>query len=66
MKCQKCGKGELRQQVSIFADAPLECHNLSKKGIRAKDVQILGAGWPTAVIYCTNAECGLRLATDKK
>jgi hypothetical protein len=58
MKCSKCKKGSLRQQVSIYADAPLDCHNLSKKGIRSKEVQILGVGWPTALIYCTN--CGFK------
>lgn len=53
-RCPKCMKFTLRQQVSIYADCELACHDLSKKGIRKRDVKILGVGWPTVTIYCTN------------
>lgn len=61
--CPKCKRrGVLRQQVSIFADAPLRCTNLSKSGIRSRDVHILGVGWPQAVWYCP--ACGWRVRVD--
>lgn len=62
MKCDKCKRGRLRQQVSVFCDLDVENNNLSKQGIRAKDVKILGAGWPQAVWYCPR--CGWRLWLD--
>lgn len=56
MRCPKCCKAKLRQQVSVFVDCDADCHNLSKSGLRQRDVKILGAGWPTAAIYCP--KCG--------
>ena len=56
MNCPKCKRVRLRQQVSVFVECDAECSNLSKAGIRKRDVQILGAGWPQATIYCP--KCG--------
>ena len=56
MNCPRCKKSQLRQQVSVYCDVDANCHNLSKKGIRQRDVKILGAGWPTAALYCPR--CG--------
>lgn len=53
--CPKCNGTNVRQQVSVFVDAPAGCRNLSKSGIRRKDVIILGVGWNRASMYC---ECG--------
>lgn len=52
MKCPKCKRAKLRQQVSVFVECDADCHSLNKKGIRKKDVKIMGAGWPQASIYC--------------
>lgn len=62
VKCPKCKHGHLRQQVSIYADLPAGCFNLSKKGIRSGEVKILGVGWDMGCVYCH--ECGyfLRLS----
>lgn len=56
MNCPRCKKVRLRQQVSVFVECDLENHSLNKKGMRSKDVKILGAGWPTASVYCP--KCG--------
>ena len=56
MRCPKCKKARLRQQVSVFVDCDADCHSLSKQGIRKRDVKILGAGWPQATLYCPT--CG--------
>lgn len=56
MRCPKCKRGRLRQQVSVFVECDLENHSLNKKGIRSRDVTILGAGWPQATILCP--KCG--------
>lgn len=52
MRCPKCKRGRLRQQVSVFVECDAECRSLDKKGIRHRDVKILGAGWPQAQFYC--------------
>lgn len=65
MNCPKCGK-LLRMQVSLFLDMPSDLQGqLSKKALRTKAVQILGAGWPSAYYYCS---CGwvLNLASKGK
>lgn len=56
LTCPRCKKQELRQQVSVYVDAPADCHDLSKKGIRSKRVKILGVGWDLGKIYCQS--CG--------
>ena len=56
MKCPKCKRGRLRQQVSVFVECDAENHRLSKAGIRSRDVVVLGAGWPQAVFLCP--KCG--------
>jgi hypothetical protein len=62
--CPKCRKsrrknpGELRQHVNVFVECSVGNRSLNKNGIRSKDVKILGAGWDTAVWFCTNNNCG--------
>lgn len=56
MTCPKCKRGRLRQQVSVFVECDAECANLSKTGIRKRDVVILGAGWPRTTYFCP--KCG--------
>ena len=58
MKCPKCRKARLRQQVPVFVDCDLECRKLGKTGIRSRDVLIMGVGWPHSVTYCP--KCGFR------
>jgi hypothetical protein len=65
MKCPKCKKGNMRQQVSIYADLPADCFNLCKKGIRSKEVKILGVGWDLGIIYCDEG-CGNFINLRKK
>lgn len=66
MKCPKCKKGKIRQQLNVFVECDVECRNLSKKGIRSKSVEILGAGWDRAIWFCDRG-CGyfLRLAKER-
>lgn len=66
MKCTRCKKARLRQQVPVFVDCDFECRSLSKKGIRSADVKILGAGWPQARMYCPRCGFTEELVTDKK
>lgn len=61
MKCPRCKRRRLRQHVSVFVECDADCRNLSKSGIRKKDVQILGAGWPTAMLFCPGCGWALRL-----
>lgn len=65
-RCKKCKKGEIRQQVSIYVDLPADYFALNKKGIRSKKVKILGAGWPTATLYCTKCSWFLRLNNSEE
>lgn len=66
--CPKCKKPGLRMQVSVFVECDAGRHNLSKSGIRCKDVVVLGAGWPTAAYYCMREGCGFyeRLKPDPR
>lgn len=66
MKCEKCKKGTLRQIVNVVVDAPADCHNLSKKGIRSKKVKIMGVIWDRATWYCTADGCGFIMHLGKK
>lgn len=59
MKCPKCKKGKLRKHVNVFVETDAEDHNLNKRGMRKRSVQILGVGWDKAVFFCTNPLCGL-------
>lgn len=63
MTCPKCKRRRLRQHVSVFVDCDADCHNLSKRGLRAADVVVLGADWPQAVWYCPG--CGWRLRLEQ-
>lgn len=65
VRCDKCKRGWMRQQLSVFVDAPLDCRSLSKQSIRSKHIRILGAGWDRATIYC-DAGCGNVLILGKK
>lgn len=56
MKCPKCKRARLRQQLSVFVECDAECYTLNKKGIRKSDVRIMGAGWQHASVYCP--KCG--------
>ncbi len=49
---------EWRVKVELFLDIPLNLrHQLSKKNLRSKLVQVDGANWPKATAYC--AKCGV-------
>lgn len=65
MKCPKCRK-PLRQQVSVFVDAPADCTGLGKKGLARTDVKIIGVGWDRATYYCQTCPYMLRLAKGTK
>lgn len=55
--CPKCG-GDVRVAVNLYLDIPGRLrHHLSKKNLRSKDVQVMGAGWPTMLVYCVK-QCG--------
>lgn len=56
MKCPKCKRGHLVQHVEVFIECPFETTDLSKRGIKRKDVKIIGANWPLARIFCER--CG--------
>lgn len=58
MRCPRCKKGSLRQHVNVFVEAPADCRNLSKQGIRSASVRVMGVGWDRAVIFCDNPLCG--------
>ena len=64
MKCPKC-KTPLRQQVSVFVDAPASCTGLGKKGLARPDVKVLGVGWDQATYYCPKCTYTLRLRGAK-
>jgi hypothetical protein len=66
MKCPRCKRTNLRQLVSVFVECNADCRSLSKKGIRKRDVQIIGAGWPTATLFCPKDGCGFVLRLGKK
>jgi hypothetical protein len=55
--CPKC-KTALRQQVSVYVDAPAGCTSLNKKGLAKRAVKILGVGWGYATWYCPRPGCG--------
>ncbi len=57
MRCPKCRKGQLVQQLSVFVECPLGQKSLNKKAIASSKVKIMGAGWDRATIYCS-AGCG--------
>jgi len=40
----------------VFVECDAENYSLNKKGIRSRDVQIWGAGWPQAKLLCP--KCG--------
>jgi hypothetical protein len=58
MPCPKCKKPGLRQQVSVYVDAPTEFHSLGKKYLIKRNVKILGVGWPYSTWYCPQPRCG--------
>ncbi len=68
MNCPKCKQGKLRQQVSVYVECDADCTNLSKSGIRSKDVVILGVGWWTsgspAWLYCPECCWSERVPKD--
>lgn len=64
MKCPKCKKGRLRQQVSVFVECDADNTKLSKTALRSADVQVLGAGCPTAVIFCPACGHSIRLSGE--
>jgi hypothetical protein len=52
MRCPKCKKGGVRQQVGVIVECSADRHSLDKKGIRNKDVKILGVEWALATWFC--------------
>lgn len=61
MRCPKCGRDKVRCQVSLFLEIPGRLmHNLSKQNLRSREVMVLGAGWPTATMYCTGCKWFMR------
>lgn len=45
------------EHLTVYCLWPGELtHQLSKQNLRHKDVKVMGAGWPTAMHYCT--ACG--------
>lgn len=57
--CQRCGSSKVRMGVNLFLDAPTRFYaRLSKSNLRAKDVQVMGAGWDRAYFYCSLPKCG--------
>ena len=66
MKCPKCHRGGLRQQVNVFVDAPADCRSLNKKGIRKKTVRINGVGWDQATWHCPHDGCGYMIRLSSR
>ena len=62
MKCPKCG-GEVMQQARVVVECPVSCRNLSKTGMRSRDVRILYAEWFNR-IYC--AGCAWIFASERE
>lgn len=59
MSCQH----EWRVKVELFLDIPIRLmHGLNKKRLRSRDVQLDGANWPKALIYCK--KCGENNRTE--
>jgi len=57
MKCPKCRKGRLRQVVQVLVECDAENRKLDKKGIRSKNVAVMGVDWDRARFCCPN--CGV-------
>ena len=64
VKCPRCKRGEMRQVVTVYVDAPVHCHDLSKTGLRSGDVKVVGVGWDSAWWYCP--KCGHTFRLDGK
>lgn len=56
MKCPKCDKEGLKKSVMLFVTCDAERNNLSKSGIKARDVEIHFADWPNERYQCH--KCG--------
>lgn len=65
MKCPKCKRGKVMQQVNVHVECPADCRSLNKKGIRKKTVKIIGVSWGQATWYCDKG-CGYFLRLDGK
>ena len=52
VRCDRCGKADLLQVVNVQVQAPFGWRNLSKTGIRRREVKILGADWGRVFFYC--------------
>ena len=66
MKCPNCKKARLRQLVNVIVECDADCRRLCKAGIRASDVSIHGAGWPSSTIFCSRCRFILRTGIKKK
>jgi hypothetical protein len=65
MKCPKCKRGQVMQQVNVVVECPADCNDLSKKGIRKNNVKIMGVLWDQATWYCDKG-CGYTLRLGKR
>lgn len=49
--------------VDLFLDIPSRLeHRLAKCRLRSRDVRVLGAGWPSSILYCPNDACSWMLS----
>lgn len=65
MKCPKCKRGKVMQQVNIVVECPADNHSLNKKSIRKRIVKIMGVIWDRATWYCDRG-CGYVLRLGAK
>ena len=63
MKCPHCFKSGFRQLVYVAVDCDAENGNLTKAGIRKKDVKIEAVNWSAAIFRCF--KCGYRFDPKK-
>jgi hypothetical protein len=58
INCPKCGENSLDVMVNISMVIPMDhMHELSKKAIRDKRVEIWGADWDRSSWFCKNPKC---------
>ena len=54
MKCPECG-GDVEMMVDVTIIIPSELEgNLTKRGLRNKDVRLYAASWDRASYFCKN------------
>lgn len=56
MKCPQCGSPELRKQLNIIVDVPVEWRAYHKSALQSAGIDIMGVDRNYLMMYCTS--CG--------